>query len=202
MSKKKLIIRTTSYNFWWTNYGLSECAGWEDMWIFDENGNYISFVCVQTLPYLEATKQELEMDNEFDEYYNEVTHFLKNKNTYYKFYYADKNDIENFYELPFNAPKNDKGIKPTSFEIWINRKTLNMVSAIFALKEFAKDFLGINDCQIGFEKVMSLDEALKNIEKETVFNQVEFSNDVVNKLSKALNLSKEHVIEKLKRSLS
>ena len=147
--------------------------------------------------------QESEMEKAYKEV---VEKYLADDKCHYRFYYDNKDDSD-FYEVPYNAPKNNKGVKPSSVEIWHPDEGIGIKTIETGILDFAKRYLGLEDCSIKIEESESLEESIEALKDyKLTFNgenpvKIEFSEDVIEELSILWKTSKIEVLAKLKKAV-
>jgi len=160
MKKNKIIVRPTSSNLWWGIYGFCEKTGWEDLNLFYENHERIGSLCLNSKSYLRAGLDDLKNDSEEKEFVDAIAAYLADNKCHYWYYYDDKDD-EDFYEVNYIAPKNAKGVKPRTMDIWHPDEVIGISTIESAIKTWAKEHLKIDDCEIKIENEESFEESLK-----------------------------------------
>ena len=206
MEKVKIIVRPESANLWWGIYGFCEKIGWEDLNLYYENEERIGFVCLNTKAYLRAGLDDLRKYPVERDFVNAIEKYLADNKCYYWYFYGDKDD-EYFYEVPYSAPKNDKGVKPRSMEIWHPDEGIGISTIESGIKSWAKEHLDIQNCEIKIENDESFEDSLKSFEeKEKLFGgesriEVRFTDELVDELSRHWKKPKAEVLKKLKNSI-
>jgi len=169
MRKTKIIVKPQSANLWWGIYGFCKKIGWEDLNLFYENQERIGGVCLNGKGYLRAGLDDLKNDPNGKDIYNAIEKYLDDSKCYYWYYYDDKND-EDFYEVPYSAPKNEKGVKPRYMDIWHPDEGIGISTIETGVKAFAKEYLGIKNSIIEIQNGGSFEESLKSFnENEKLF---------------------------------
>ena len=205
--KVKIIVRTESLTLWWGIYGLCEKAGWEDLELFYENKERIGAVCLQSKGYLRAGLTDLRNDPDEQSFVEAVEKYLVDDKCHYWYYYSDGDD-EDFFEVPYLAPKNDKGVKPRFMDIWHPDTGIGISTIETGIKTWAKGHLGIETCEVHIENGESLEESLKSFkENENLLARgsiikVEFSEEVIEELSRYWKKPNEEVLKKLQDAIS
>ncbi|MEP0266854.1 hypothetical protein [Dokdonia sp.] len=206
MKKNKIIVRAESYNLWWGIYGFCEKTGWEDLNLFYENEERIGAVCLNGKGYLRAGLDDIRNDSEQEDFVEAIEKYLVDNTCHYWYYYDDKSD-EDFYEVPFEAPKNNKGVKPRFIEIWHPDEGIGISTIENAVKAFAKKHLGIEECDVEIQDDESFEESLKSFEENIdLFGdgskiEIKFTDKLIEELSQHWNKPKDEVIKKLENSI-
>lgn len=206
MNKNKIIVRPESSNLWWGIYGFCEKTGWEDLNLFYENNKRIGGVCLNGKAYLRAGLDNLKNDPEEEEFAKAIGNYLADNKCHYWYYYDTKDD-DDFYEVPYLAPKNDKGIKPRFMDIWHPDEVIGLSTIESAIKTWANVHLAIEDCEIEIQGEESFEESLKSFkENEELFGgnskvEVTFTDELIDELSQHWEKPKEEVLKKLKSSI-
>jgi hypothetical protein len=204
MEKRKIIVRPQSSTLWWGIYGLCEEVGWEDLSLFYENGEKIGKVCLNTKGYLRAGLEDLREDPEEKEFVKAIESYLTDDKCHYWYYYDDKNDAD-FYEVTYNAPQNNQGIKPRFTDIWHPDEGIRLSTIKSGVSAFALKHLEIANCQVGIQNGESLEEALKSFEEhKELFNvetpiKISFTDDLIKELAEHWQLSEDVVLKKLNK---
>lgn len=201
---KKIIVETESLNLWWGIYGLDEKTGWEDLTLFDEYAEKILRLCLCTKSYLRSVLEDLIDDDSEREFIDVVKKHLSGNVCNYWFCYDEIGD-EDFFEVSFDAPKNEKGIKPSYIEIFHPDEGIDIDTIKSAIRIFAKDFLKIEDCTVDVED-FSLEESIESFKThQKRFNNgnmnVLFSDELISELSERWKMKKEQVLDKLNVSI-
>ncbi|MFC3158273.1 hypothetical protein SAMN05443633_110153 [Chryseobacterium arachidis] len=205
MAENKIIVRTESENLWWGIYGLNEKTGWEDLTLFDESHEKIGRLCLCTKSYLRAVLEDLVDDENEIEFRDIVQRHLSGEVCNYWFCYDERED-EDFFEVDFEAPKNEKGVKPSYIEIFHPDEGIGIDTIQSAVNTFAKDFLHIDHSTVEVVCDVPLEEAVKSfkVHQERFGDgdiNVLFSDKVITELSVLWKMEKEQVLDKLKVSI-
>jgi len=203
---KKIIVKPESSNLWWGIYGFFEKIRWEDMNLFYEKGVRIGEVCLNCKSYLRAGLDDLRNDSEEMEFVDAIEKYLADNKCHYWYYYDDK-DSTDFYEVPYSAPINDKGVKPSFMNIWHPDERVGLSTIESGVKTWAKEHLRIEDCEIEIQNVESVDESIKSFEENReIFKNnstidVKFTDELIDDLSRHWKKSKKEVLKKLENSI-
>lgn len=207
MEKTKIIVRPESGNLWWGIYGICEKVGWEDLNLFYENEERIGGVCLNGKDYLRDGIEQLLEDPEEQDYVEAIEKYLNDNKCYYWYFYDDEHD-EDFYEVPYTAPKNEKGIKPRFLDIWHPDERIGLSTIDSGVKAFAKEHLGLEYCEIKIQNVESYEDSLKSFKEneKLLFGteskaRIKFSDELVEDLSRHWGKSKEEVLKKLESAI-
>lgn len=210
MAQQKIIVKTESSDLWWGIHGLTEKAGWEDLELFYASGERIGFVCLNTKKYLRYSLDSFKIQNDIDadeiEFYNTLQNYLEGNECHYWFYYDQKDD-EYFFEVPYEAPRNKEGIKPSWMDIWHPDEGIGIQTIERAVAEFAGKFLEIEDCLVEVVHDVSLEESIASFKKsEELFGgrapqEIAFSEQLVTELSGLWKMNNDEVLKKLKESI-
>ncbi|MGB3467474.1 MAG: hypothetical protein WBA74_19470 [Cyclobacteriaceae bacterium] len=206
MIKSKIIVRPTSANLWWGIYSFREKTGWEDLNLFYENEERIGGLCLNCKGYLRAGLDNLKNDPEEKDLAEAIEKYLSDNKCYYWYYY-DKKDDEDFYQVPYLAPKNNKGVKPRFMDIWHPDEAIGLLTIESAIKTWAKEHLEIEECEIEIQNEDSLEESLSSfMEDEALFGdnskvEIKLADKLIDELSQYWGLSAEEVLKKLENSV-
>lgn len=202
MESIKIIVRPKSANLWWGIYGFCEKTGWEDLNLFYENEERIGGVCLNGKAYVRAELENLKTYPEDAEYVAAAEKYLVDNQCHYWYYYDEVGD-EDFHEVPFDAPRNTKGVKPRFLEIWHPDEAIGIPTLQTAITAFAKKHLRIENCEIEIQNSMSIEESLKSFkENKNLFGggsplEIKFSEDLLDELSVLWRTPKAEVLKKL-----
>ncbi|RTQ47816.1 hypothetical protein EJV47_18015 [Hymenobacter gummosus] len=187
-------------------YGLTDKTGWEDLELFHENGQRIGGVCLNAKRYLRAHLPDLQADPTEREFAQAIQRYLADTVCHYWFYY-DEPGSEDFYEVPYDAPRNASGIKPRFADIWHPDERVGLSTVQEAVREFARAFLGIENCEVEVTDAEPLETAIATFkEHERLFGganpvEIHFADNVVAELAEAWGTTQEQALAKLKASL-
>lgn len=161
MSCNQIYVSIESMNFWWGIYGLTHKEVWEDITLYNKiNNEYIKLAntCICSRAYLETCLKELEDDMNEADFVNEIINFLSGNEIRYHYTY-DEPENKNFYEVPFEVERNERGIKPCYIEVWNTNKLIDEVVIKECVIVFCKKFLHIIVDEVIIKDVVSLEEA-------------------------------------------
>jgi len=205
MEATKIIVKTESSNLWWGIYGLCDKVGWEDLELFYESGERIGAACLNTKSYLRNALNDLLDKEDEKEFSDAVQKYLSDHICHYWFYYDEPGD-EDFQEVNYDAPKNEKGVKPRFIDIWHPDEEIDLKTIETGVSLFMKDFLGIENCIVEIIEAEPLEEAVRSFKlHQERFGgsdvKVEFSDELISELSERLKMEKKDVLEKLNLSI-
>lgn len=194
-------------DYWWGIYELAKKTSWEDITIYTKKGNRfkkIGWVCICTKPYFENSIEELEKDIEERDFVKKIKRFLSSNEIKYHYYY-DNPQNANFYEVPFEAARNQINVKPRSIEIWHPDSGIDKATVDGCVKDYLKKFLDINVKKVQYKYTVSMEEAIVEYAKEIKQRQecqgISFSDELVKALENKWQIPKEKVLEIIKRSV-
>jgi hypothetical protein len=203
----KIIVKPESLNLWWGIYGLTEKIGWEDLNIFNENGELIGRFCLNTKKYLRTHLNDLKSDPNEVEFAQAVENYLSDNKFHYWYYYDKKGD-EDFYEVPYEfAPKNEEGVKPGFIDIWHPDENIGISTIETTVKEFVGKFLNQEITNIIIENAETFEESIMSFEEnEKLFGRdkpvnISLSEELINELSHHWKMPKDDVLSKLKKGI-
>lgn len=207
MWKDILYVSVDSLNFWWGVYNLTNKMTWEDITIYNKVGrkyNKIARTCICSRKYLQYSQKKLKDDPDEKDYLKEIEDFLNNNDIKYHYCY-DAPNSEDFYEVSFEAQRNEIGVKPCYIEVWHPDEEIDKNMVDECVKRFVKKFLNMDLGKVEFKDTVSFKKALKEyIEEMERWNRVKeisFSNELIESLEKEWNIPKEKVIETLNKSI-
>lgn len=206
MKKNRIIVRPESANLWWGIYGFCEKIGWEDLNLFYENEERIGGICLNCKGYLRDGLDDLKNDPEEKEFVEAIEKYLADNKCHYWYYYDDKDD-EDFYEVPYLAPRNKKGVKPRFMDIWHPDEGIGLLTIESAIRIWAKEHLEIEECEIEIQNEESFEESLKSFrENEELFGgeskvEIKFDEGLIDELSQYWEMSRDEVLNKLENSI-
>ncbi|MEI7635743.1 MAG: hypothetical protein WCJ37_00425 [Syntrophus sp. (in: bacteria)] len=204
--EKKIITKIESYNLWWGIFGLCEKVGWEDLSLFNEKDEKLAAFCLCSKGYLLHVKETLTNDPEEKEFVEDIERFFKTGSVHFQYLYKSKDD-KYFYEVPYDAPKNIDGIKPSYIEVWHPDEGIDLETIKDAVAAFCRKFLQFdNHIDIMIEEDISFEEALESFKEHVVCChdgdiQYKFSEDLIAELQKRWQSSREKVLEILMKSV-
>jgi hypothetical protein len=206
MNKLKLIVRPESANLWWGIYGFCEKTGWEDLNIFNSREEKIGQFCLNTKSYLREGVEDLRNNLSEAKFVQTVDNYLADNKIHYWFYYNEPFD-ENFYEVPYQAPTNERGEKPRFMDIWHSDESIDISTIHSAVTDFATTFLKLNNIEIEIIEGGSLDESFESFkEHQKYFGSDEnidiaFSDKLIEELSVLWKKSPKEVLDKLNKTI-
>lgn len=203
MISNQIYVSIESMNYWWGIYGLTDKAVWEDINIYNKiNHEYIKVArtCICTRAYLENCLEELKEDIDEKEYVNEIKTFLNGNEILYHYAY-DEPENKDFYEVPFEAERNERGIKPCYIEIWNTNRLIDEAVVKDCVILFCEKFLNLSVDEVIFKDVVSIDEATEDFIKycklfEEGFKMT-FSDELLIQLEEEWKEPREKVLEKI-----
>lgn len=207
MRNSQIYVSIDSMNFWSGIYGLTHKVVWEDITIYKKfNHKYIKLArtCICTRDYFENYLEELEEDIDENEFVNEIKKFLSGNEILY-YYEYDGPENKDFYEVPFEMERNERGIKPCYIEVWNTNKVIDEIVIKECVILFCKKFLNLVVDEVIFKDVVSIEEATKDyIKHYEMFGEglkMTFSDELLLKLEEAWKKPREKVLEILNRSM-
>lgn len=206
MKKVKIIVKPRSANFWWGIYGFCEKTGWEDLNLFYDNGERIGGICLNGKGYLRAGLDDLKNDPADKKLVEAIEKYLDDDKCHFWYYYDDKDD-EDFFEVDYLAPKNNKGVKPRFMDIWHPDEGIGISTIETGVNAFAKKHLDKEAYEVEIQNVESFEESLKSFkENEEVLGgdskvEIKFTDDLIEDLSQHWKKPKEEVLKKLENAI-
>jgi hypothetical protein len=207
MDRVRLIVRTESANLWWGIYGFCEKTGWEDLNIFNDRDEKVGAFCLNAKRYLRKGVEDLRTEPSEDSFVRAIDKYLADNKIHYWYYYNDDSFDENFFEVPYEAPRNQKGEKPRYLDIWHPNESIDISTIQSAVKDFAGTFLKLDNVNIQIEEGEGLEGSLKSYKEHLKHfgpdGQIEvaFTDDVIKQLSVLWDKSADETLEKLQRSV-
>lgn len=204
MNKTKIKVTSESYNLWWGVYGFCEKVGWEDITIYDENGEKLAKASINSKDYMQSAIEDLEEEPGEKDFVLAIKNYLSANECVFWYFYNDK-EADDFYEVDYLAPRNEKGVKPRFVDIWHPDDGIDLESIKTGVESFLKKHFAMEEVDIEIESNVSIEEAYESfIEHEKMFAgdspvEIKFSDEIVEKLSKDWNKSKDEVIQKLEK---
>ena len=156
----KLIVKTTSCDIWWGIYGLTGKSGWEDLHISYENGEKLCTICLNAKVYLRAGLKELNDSPEQADFIDAVKTYLADNKIHYWHYPGEQVD-----EATSPATESENGFKISFMDIWHPDEVIGISTIKTAIQAFAMKFLAIENCEVTFDHVMPLEEAVSTLEE-------------------------------------
>jgi hypothetical protein len=207
VEKLKLVVKTESKNVWWGIYGFCEKTGWEDLNIFNDRGEKIAAFCLNGKRYLRNGVADLRNNPGEENFVQAIDNYIADDKIHYWFYYNDEY-CEEFYEVGYDAPRNDLNEKPRYMDLWHPDETIDISTIRSAVKNFAKVFLNAEVTDIEIEPGDTFADAL-HAYKEYMKDfgpdaeiHIAFSDDLVEKLSAIWGTSTEATEEKLRKAIT
>jgi len=199
MENIDIYIKIPRWNFWFGYYQLTALTYWQDIILYKKNAKKFKKIAEFTLcsfNYFECETEYLSEDDSGDpNYLEKVNEYINHSaNIFCNYIYDDPTDPD-FYEVPFEAKRNEKGVKPSYIELWHPALEIDL----YVLKEsaivFCRDFLKINPLKMCWKKKHSLEETvnefLKNHEEP---KDIIFTDRLVQELAKEWNKTEEEVL--------
>lgn len=133
-----------------------------------------------------------------------LNNFLKYKKVAYKYWYDDSRN-DDFYEVPFEAKRNELGIKPSYIEIWHPNSVIDEQVIKECVVLFCEDFLKISIEEVIFKSIVSIEEAIQEYIKECkLFSNginIKFSESLISKLEEKWDKPQNEVVKILNKSI-
>jgi len=194
-------------DFWWGFYGFCNNTSWEDMVLYRKWGRgyrKLAWTCICTKPYFESGLEDLRDDPDEQEFVGEIVEFLESNKIEYHYYYDKANDMD-FYEVPYEAQRNENNIKPRSIETWYPSNGVDKNVLDICARAFCKQFLDIQADRVEFKKVVLFEEAFNSyIDHMKIWEQnpeIVFSDSLIKQMENQMNIPKEKVLGILNRSI-
>lgn len=207
MAGKVIYVEVRHFDFWWGVYGLAEKTGWEDVIMYVKKGkgfSKIEYMCLCTKSYLRNGLKSLENDSDEKEFAERIRKFIDNDEIMYHYYYDSVQD-EDFYEVPFEAERNQHNIKPRSIEMWYPSQRIDYNVLEQSVKAFLKKFLDMDVLKIEYKDIVSEKDALESyietIEQWANCKGITFSDELVQQLEDEWGKPQDKVLEILKSSI-
>lgn len=206
MEKVKLIVKTETASLWWGIYGFCEKTGWEDVNIFNDRDEKVGAFCLNGKRYLRNTVENLRSDPADANFALAVDNYLADDKIHYWYYYNDAFD-EDFFEVAYDAPRNEKGEKPRYLDIWHPHESIDLSTIEHAVKDFAGRFLKLSNIDIQIEEGEGFEESLKSYQEHIKHFgpdgqiNVAFTDELVKHLSALWNKSADETLDKLRKSV-
>ncbi len=163
MKKNKIIVRPEP-RFWWGVYGFCKEPASIGLNLFFDNDERIGLVSVYGKHYfceLPDNPEEKEiLFKRLDKNWDKLNKYLQGNTCHLWYEYQDEDD-KSFYEVPYMAPKNDKGVKPSQVEVWHPDQRIGLSTIQSSVKVWAKEHLQIEDCEIEILNEMSREESFE-----------------------------------------
>lgn len=207
MKKMNIYVDVRHLNFWWGIYGFCNNTSWEDMVIYRKWGRgyrKLAWTCICTKTYFENGLDDLKNDPDEKEFVEKIIEFLDSGQIRYHFYYDKPNDTD-FYEVPYEAQRNENNFKPCSIETWypsngVDKEVLNNCA-----RNFCEKFLGLEVDSVDFKEVVSFEKARNSyLEDMKVWEhnpEIMFSDSLIEQLASKLDIPEDKAIKILNRSI-
>lgn len=198
----------TSCNYYWGIHGLGALSVWEDVRIYEKNGEeyeMIGFPCICSKKYFSSSLEELKEEySSEDEWILKVESFLSKDDVVYHYYYDDPED-EDFREVPYEAERNENNVKPRSMEIWYPSDEIDRAVVEDSIRQFCKNFLNKGNIRVFEKDEVSYEDAVKSLAEHEIdmanFSGVSVSKEVIGELSEKTGKSIEEVEKLIEMSL-
>jgi hypothetical protein len=206
--KQEIYVDVRHSNFWWGIYNLTPATDWEDLIFFEKQADdlvRIGAVCVCSRRYLQDALADLKDDPEEKGFVQDLEQFLQEQRLTYHYWYSNP-DEENFSEVPFDAPCNEKGVKPCYIEMWYPGEGIDLEAVKACTMAFCRSFLHKERELIVFKEIPSFEETVQSYRKQMALQsngtvQLAFSDDLVASLAQRWKKSTAEVLKILFRSL-
>ncbi len=196
----KIRVQTTSERVWWGIYGFVGKNGWEDLDLYDEQGELIDRIHLYAKDYLRAGLRFLKDDAFQLDYAVSIEKYLDD-DQYYFWYYYDKKEDKDRFEVTYDAPRNKAGIKPKAIEIWNPEETIGISTITESVQLFATQFLKQENCTIEINPVKDIDASYESFkgseENESSPVPINLSPKLIQALSKLWNQPENIVRQKI-----
>ena len=155
---------------------------------------------------MRAALDDFTMVSDSKKFVKDVKNHLDGNNLTYRYYYHDSIDDEDFYEVPYDAPKNEKGFKPSYLEIWHTDEAIDLYTIENAVQNFALKFYNIKGCKVVVNSDITLEQAVETFKNEqenwgnSAEVKIEFTENLINELSNLWKISKNEVLLKLENA--
>lgn len=196
-----IYVSIDSLNYWWGIYELTEKTDWEDINIYVKQNNKfkkVGRICICSKLYFQQALEALKKDIDQKDFVEKICCFLKNNSIMYHYYYDNINDYD-FYEVPFEAKRNETNVKPRSIEIWHPSKNIDKSVLDDCIKTFLKKFMHINVDTVEYKDETSYESAIKeyitHLESMEQCDGISFSEDLIKDLEKEWKVPKEKILE-------
>lgn len=207
MKKMNIYVEVTHFDFWWGILGFCNNTSWEDVILYQKWGKgyrKLAWTCICTKPYFESALEDLKNEPDEKEFVEEITEFLNSDQIRYNYYYDKLNDTD-FYEVPYEALRNENNIKPRSIETWYPSNGVDKSVINNCARAFCEKFLDIEVVSVEFKEVISLEDAMNSyIDHMKIWEQnpkVVFSDSLIQQVESEMNIPKEKILEILNRSI-
>lgn len=194
-------------NFWWGFYGFCNATSWEDMIIYRKWGKgyrKLAWTCICTKPYFESGLEDLKDDPDEEEFVEEIIEFLNSGQIRYHYCYDNPNDTD-FYEVLFEAQRNENNVKPCYIETWYPSNGVDMEVLDKCAREFCKKFLDIEVERVEFKEVVQFEDAmnryLEEMKRWEKNPKIIFTDSLIEQMQSEMNITKEKALEILNRSI-
>lgn len=207
MKKKNVYIEIGHLDYWWGIYNFKNLTDWEDVIIYEKWGKgfrKLAWTCICTKAYFRKGLEELKEDDEEFEFVKKIEGFLADNSTIYHYYYDNPND-KDFYEVPYEAERNEFNTKPRSIETWYPCEGIDKNIIDIVVRDFCRKFLNLETDMIIYKDEESFENAQESyVESEIQWQQCKgmvISDSLIEEIGRELNISKEKVEKLIERSL-
>ena len=205
---QEMYIDVRHLDFWWGIYGFTRATSWEDLIFYEKKADdfvRIGAVCVCSRSYLASGLADLEDDPREEDFVKEIKQFLQNGVIAYQYWY-DEPDAEDFYEVSFEAERNEKGVKPKYIEMWYPGDGIDMHAVEVCTIAFCAKFLNMQVSTVHLKDAPPFEQTAAEYRKHmAIFSDgpvpIAFTDELVEALGKQWKMSKEDVRKILLRSI-
>ena len=164
--------KTNALNLWWGVYGIMKLEGWEDVAVYTEDDRWIASFSLETKSYLRLVVEEDREDAEAQGFVQRLERFLADTIVDYRYYY-DVPGSASFYEVPYEAPRNGNGVKPSFADMMYPVEGIDLSAVRNATATYLKDHFGVQQVRVVISDEITFEEALTEYWEEARFRTQE-----------------------------
>jgi hypothetical protein len=203
---KEVYVDVLHLNFWWGIYGFIGATDWEDLVFYEKQGDEfvrIGSVSVCSKTHLKSSSEKIKSNPVERAFAAKVQRFLAGDALVYSYTYDEPDDKE-FYEVPFEAERNEKGVKPCYIEMWYPSDGVTMAVVEACTITFCRKFLNQQVDTVSIKDTPPLEKIVHEYkEYEAMMRNgpvtFTFAEELVESLAKDWQISKEEVLKTLTR---
>ena len=206
--QQEMYVEVRHLDFWWGIYAFTTPTSWEDLIFYEKQADGFvrsGAVCVCSRTYLANGLAHVEDYPGEKDFAEKIKYFFQSNTLTYSYSYDEPED-ENFYEVAFEALRNEKGVKPSYIEMWYPGDGIDTHAIESCTIAFCAKFLNKQVDRLLLKDIPSFEQAA-NWYKEHLARfgdgliQVAFADTLVESLEEQWKIPKEEVRKILFRSL-
>lgn len=207
-TNQEIYVEVRHLDFWWGVYGFTRATDWEDLIFYEKQADAlvrIGDVCACSRRFLGHGLADMKADPYEKDFAEKIEQFLQRETIVYHYFYSEPND-KDFYEVPFEAQRNDRGIKPCAIDLWYPEDGIDIAAVETCTRAFCEKFLKKHVDTVLLQDAPPFEQAANEYREHAArFRNgpvpVVFTEEVVESLATHWKKPKEEVLKILFRSL-